>query len=443
MGRHAKTQNKLAPQKIAAKIKTPSIQRGMKDILPNEQIYWDFIKQEIKSISEKYDFQRIDTPIIEEKSLFQKTLGKYSNIVAKELFAFADPGGNNVCLKPDNTPPIARAYIKHNMCTLPQPIKLYYIDKLFRYEKSHSGRYRQFHQAGFEMIGDGQAITDAQLILVCKNFFDKIGIKNTLQINSIGCIECRENYIQELAKFFKTKKTRICADCKKCLPKNPLKILNCEEKSCQAEKEGCPQIIDWLCEDCKKHFVKLLEYLDEMDIAYYLNPYLVRGLNYYTRTIFEIWHDDEKNTQRNSLCGGGRYDNLIENIGGKRTPGAGFAIGIERVITQLKKCGIQIPRPKNPTVFLAQLGEQAKTKCLKLFEELYQNNIHVIASLSQNGLKTQLEIATKTKVKFTLILGQKEVLEKTILLRDMEGGMQEIIDFKKIIPTLKKKIENL
>ncbi|MFC1615415.1 histidine--tRNA ligase, partial [Patescibacteria group bacterium] len=389
MGRHAKIQNKIAPQKAVTKIKTPSIQRGMKDILPNEQIYWDFIKKEIKEISQKYGFKMIDTPTIEEKSLFQKALGKQSNIVTKKLFAFSDPSGNNVCLKPDNTPVIARAYIKHSMHTLTQPIKLCYIDRLFRYEKPQSGKYRQFNQAGFEIIGDGQAITDAQLILACKNFFNGVGIKNTLQINSIGCIECRENYIQELSKFFKTKKTRICPDCKKKIYKNPLNIMNCEEKSCQAEKEGCPQIIDWLCEDCKKHFVKLLEYLDELDIAYYLNPYLVRELDYYTRTVFEIWPDDEKNEKdlsQNSLCGGGRYDNLIENIGGKPTPGAGFSIGIERVILKLKKDGRQMPQHKNPTIFLAQLGEQAKMKCLKLFEELHKNNINAIESLSQNGL---------------------------------------------------------
>lgn len=445
MGRHPKQILNSAenPGKMHKMKVTPSVLRGMKDILPGEQIYWDYIKEKIFLLSRKYDYQRIDTPLLEEKSLFQKGLGKHSDIISKELFGFADQGGGNVCLKPDGTVPVARAYIKHAMNTLPQPIKLFYIDKMFRYERPQSGRYRQFTQIGFEALGDSNPVLDAQLILISKNLFDLLNLNATLQINSIGCDVCRRGYLKEVTSFFKTKKSRLCAECRKNLSKQPLKILTCQEKNCQNVAEGCPQIVDWLCEDCKKHFVKLLEYLDELEVPYDLNPYLIRNLDYYTMTVFEFWPNeaDKKEGQQISLCGGGRYDNLVELIGGKPTPAVGMGIGIERIILQLKKHNIKIPQPPPPTVFLAQLGDQARMKCLRLFEELHQNNICAAESFARSGLKSQLELADKLKVKFTLILGQKEVLDKTILLRNMDGGMQEIIDFKKIIPELKKKIE--
>lgn len=447
MGRRPKIQQENIPPKITknTKIKTPSLLRGVRDILPNEQIYWSFLRKKIELIAKKYDYQRIDTPILEEKILFQRAIGKHNETVLKELFCFADQSGSNVCLRPEGTAPIARAYIKHGMYTLPQPVKLYYEGPMFRYDRPQSGRHRQFHQTGFEVIGDNNPILDAQLILIAVNFFSELNIKVNLQINSIGCEVCRSNYTRELGKFLKTKKSRLCNECKKRLTINPLKVLNCREKGCQGIREEAPQIIDWLCEGCKKHFVKVLEYLDEIDISYDLNPYMIRCLDYYSHTVFEIWPEDDtqKENAQNDLAGGGRYNDLITMLGGKPTPAVGFAIGLERAILQMKKQNFYLPPAQWPIVFLAQLGDQAKRKSLKLFEELHRQNIFAIESLSEDSLKAQLDLANKHKVKFVLILGQKEVIDNTILLRDMEGGMQEVIDFKKIIPELKKKIEEI
>lgn len=443
MGRRPKLKQEEPKVPKVQKFKTPSILRGMKDILPGEQPYWEFIIKKIEDLTRKYNYKKIIMPVLEEKSLFQRALGRQSDIVLNELFSFQDLGGSNVCLRPEATASVMRAYIKHGMQILPQPVKLYYSGPMYRYERTQSGRQREFNQFGFEIIGDKNPVLDAQLILMCHNLLQELNIKVNIQVNSIGCELCRPNYVKEFTKFLKTKKSRLCNECKKKLTKNPLKILDCPEKGCQFVKEESPQIIDWLCDDCKSHFVTVLEYLDELEVPYNLNPYLVRNLDYYTKTVFEVWplEDNDQNSQQNSLAAGGRCDELATVLGSKPTPMCGFAIGIERVILQFKKQSLFLPKPQSPVVFLAQLGEQAKRKCLKLFEELHKNNIFAVESLSLNSLKAQLELAHKLKVKFTLILGQKEVIDNTILLRDMEGGMQEIIDFKKAIPELKKKIE--
>ncbi|MFH0853977.1 MAG: histidine--tRNA ligase [bacterium] len=443
MGRRPK--NKLEnsePVKLQI-FKTPSILRGMKDILPIEQPYWNFIYDIIENIAKKYDYQKIEFPILEEKNLFQRTIGKQTTLVSKELFCFTDSGNMNVCLRPEATSSAVRAYIKHGMHALLQPVKMYYVGPMFRYERPQSGVYRQFNQFGFEALGQNKPIIDAQLLLICHNFFNNLNIKVSLKINSIGCLACRPNYTKELTKFLKNKKSRLCVECKKWITKDPLRIFTCEDKNCHLVREECPQIIDWLCEDCKSHFVNVLEYLDDLETPYELNPYLVRNFGYYTKTIFEIHPLEESGTDpvQNALGAGGRYDNLIEILDGKPTGASGFAIGIERVIHQIKKQNLFIPQSKKPVVFLAQLGEDARRKSLTLFEQFSKENIYTIESLSTDSLKEQLEMATKRGVKFTLILGQKEVMDNTILLRDMEGGMQEIIDFKKIIPELKKKIE--
>ncbi|MFH1192325.1 MAG: histidine--tRNA ligase [bacterium] len=443
MGRRPKNRlDDAKPIKIQ-KFKTPLIVRGMKDILPSEQIYFDFIQKKIDEITKKYSYKRIETPIVEEKSLFQRALGKHSNLITKEMFCFSESSGNNVCLRPEGTAAVVRAYIKHGMQAMLQPIRMYYVGNMFRYERPQSGHQREFRQFGLEALGEKNPVLDAQLILINYNFLNELNLKVKLYINSIGCPVCRPNYARELTKFLKRKRSRLCGECKKNLNKNPLKILACEEKSCDFVKEESPQIVDWLCEECKSHFVKVLEYLDELDVPYELNPYLVRNLNYYTKTIFEIHPDEAGNSEssKESLSAGGRYDNLVEVLGGKPAPACGFAVGIERVIAQLKKQNAVIPQGDSPYVFVAQLGDAAKTKCLKLFEELHKENIIAVENFSVDNLKAQLDMANKLKVKYILILGQKEVLDKTILIRDTEGGMQEVIDFKKVIPELKKKLE--
>lgn len=427
-----------------SQIKSIQLLRGFKDILPAEQSYWEFVRKTAESFYYGYGFSRIDPPILEEANLFVRSVGKQTDIVEKELFSFTDQGDGAVVLRPEATASIARAYINHGMMNLPQPVKLFYFGPMFRRERPQSGRQRQFHQFGFEILGDESPVIDAQIIAITNNFFHQVGLTEiSIQVNSIGCPTCRKAYIQELVAFYRSKRKMLCEDCKKRITKNPLRLLDCKQQSCQLVRNEAPQIIDWLDDDCKNHFMKVVDYLDELNISYVLNPYLVRGLDYYTRTVFEVWPKSEKESSQSAICGGGRYDGLIELLGGRPTPGVGVAVGVERVVTQLRSRGIGIPKIYEPKVFLAQIGDQAKVKGLMLFEDLRKENIMVAENFSKDSLKAQLEIANKLGVTYALILGQKEVMDGTILIRDMESGVQEIIDFKKTVDALKKKLQNL
>lgn len=432
------------PKKITRSNKrTPQLLRGFKDILPGEQNYWHFIKKTAESFASSYGFSEIGLPLLEETNLFIRSIGKLTDIVEKEMFTLGDQNEGNVTLRPEFTASVARAYINHGMVNLPQPVKLYYWGPAFRRERPQAGRLRQFYQFGFEVLGDINPVIDAQLIAVAYNFYQEIGLEQiSIQVNSIGCPECRKAYREELINYYRNRRRMLCEDCKKRLTKNPLRLLDCKQASCQPLKAEAPQIIDWLDEECKNHFMKVIEYLDELDIPYILNPYLVRGLDYYTKTVFEVWPSEQEGEAQSVLAGGGRYDGLIELLGDRPTPAAGFSAGVERIILQLKEKEIKIPVEPEPEVFLAQIGDQAKIKAMILFEKLRQENIKVAESFVKDSLKSQLDLANKLKVKYVLILGQKEVLDGTILIRDMESGVQEIIDFNKTILELKKKMTN-
>lgn len=421
--------------------KTPQLLKGFKDVLPGDQSYWEFIRKIAESFYKGYGFQKIDPPVLEETNLFVRTIGKQSDIIEKEAFSFIDKSQGNVMLRPEITASVARAYINHGMLSLPQPVKLYYWGAAFRRERPQSGRQRQFHQFGFEILGDENPVIDAQIISITNNFYHEIGLdKVSIQVNSIGCPDCRKPYIQELTTYYRNKRRMLCEDCKKRITKNPLRILDCKNESCQFVNQEAPQIVDWLDDDCKQHFMKVIDYLDELEISYVLNPYLVRGLDYYTRTVFEVWPSEEKEGSQGALCGGGRYDGLIELLGGRPTPASGVAIGVERTVSQLRAKGIKMPPEDKPKIFLAQIGDQAKIKALLLFEKLRQEKIRVSENFAKDGLKAQLELANNLGVRYALILGQKEVMDGTILIRDMESGVQEVIDFNKTVDELKKKL---
>ena len=426
----------LAPQK---KGKPIILLKGMKDVLPSEQKYWDFINSAVVETCEKYNFSRIETPILESVNLFLKAVGKQTDIVEKELYSFFDKAKELIALRPEGTAGVARAYIEHGMFNLPQPLKLYYIGPMFRHDKPQAGRYRQFHQFGLEVIGERNPAVDAHLIIIAADFYKRLGIETKVQINSIGCPTCRQEYINNLTGYYKSKKSSICEDCKKRLIRSPLRLLDCKEPKCQPIKEDAPQIVDWLCEDCKNHFMKVLEFLDESDIAYDLNPKLVRGLDYYTNTVFEFFDKDDA-AFKSALGGGGRYDNLLDILGSRPTPASGFALGVERIISKIKEKNIVIPEKPSPDVFLAQIGEQSKRKAMVLFEKLYENGIKVIENFSKDSLKSQLELANKNGVKLVLILGQREVVDGTILIRDMINGVQEVVNYSKVLDEVKKRL---
>ncbi|MBN1778787.1 MAG: histidine--tRNA ligase [Candidatus Buchananbacteria bacterium] len=435
---------KVIPKKMPAKRtsnKIPQLLRGFKDILPVDQQYWRLVRQAGQDFADGYSFGKISLPILEESNLFVRSIGKDTDIVQKEMFTYNDVSEGSVTLRPEFTASVARAYINHGMFNLPQPVKFYYFGPLFRRDKPQAGRYRQFYQLGYEVIGDTGAIIDAQLIVLAYNLLNQLGLKNfTIQINSIGTPESRKEYKKELVSYYKSKRKMLCENCKKRLLKNPLRLLDCKEASCQPFKGEAPQIVDWLDDESKAHFMKVLEYLDGLDIPYILNPYLVRGLDYYTKTVFEIWPAEKEDGAQGALGGGGRYDGLIETLGGRPTPAAGFSLGVERLIIQLKEQEVKLTNHQAPKIFLAQIGDQAKIKAMKLFEQLRADGIIAAENFTKDGLKNQLEIANNLGVRYVLILGQKEVVDGTILLRDMESGVQEVFDFNKTLQEIKKKL---
>lgn len=421
-------------------IKKYQLVKGMKDIVPEEQPFWSFVKDQVEKIAGEYSYQKIDTPVLESTNLFVRSVGEDTDIVTKEMYSFIDQGGENVTMRPEGTASIVRAYNEHGMVNLPQPVKFFYFGPMFRYDKPQSGRYRQFYQFGFEALGEAEPIIDAQQIFLGYKIFQSCGLNVSTQINSIGCSECRPVYQNLLIDYFKNIKSHLCDDCKKRMTKNPLRILDCKEKKCQELLVNLPQTVDNLCDNCRNHFVRVLEYLDELEVPYILNARIVRGLDYYTRTTFEFWANEEEEGRQNALGGGGRYDKLVELLGGRSTPAVGFAVGVERLITKMHDNDFAPPKSPAPDVFLAQLGNEARKRSLKLFEELKKAGFKAAESFAKNGIKPQLELANRLGVKYSLILGQKEILDKTILIRDMDGGIQEIINFEKIIPELEKRL---
>lgn len=423
----------------------PQTPRGMKDILPADQKYWRLVYRKAEELTGAYGYERLDTPILEETSLFTRTAGKQSDIVEKEMFSFIDKGNDNVTMRPEGTAPLVRAYINHGMVNLPQPVKLYYWGPMFRYERPQQGRFRQHHQFGVEVFGDANPVQDSEIILLAHLFYRELGIKTIVNINSLGCGTCRQGYLVQLTEYYRSKRSTICEDCKRRLAKSPMRLLDCKEETCQPIKEGAPHIVDFLDEECKNHLMRVLEALDDLQVPYVLNPHLVRGFDYYTRTVFEVMPADEDPTgaKQSALGGGGRYDGLVEQLGGRPTPACGFGIGVERVILQLKALQIEPKDDRRPDVFLAQLGDAARRKAFTLFEELRAGNVMASANFSKGALKSQLEISNRLGAKYTAIIGQKEVLDGTILIRDMESGMQETVLFDKAVYEIKKKLGKL
>lgn len=419
----------------------PELLRGFRDILPEEQARWSLIRAKVREMADAYSFDRVELPLLERADLFQRTLGKQTDVIEKEMYAFEDPSGDLVAMRPEATASVARAFVNHGMFNLPQPVKLWYEGPMFRHDRPQAGRYRQFNQFGFESLGVPDAVVDAQLILIAARTFKELGIDVTIQINSIGTPESRQSYLTELASYFRPHRNKLCEDDKRRLQKSPMRLLDSKDPATVELLAGAPQIVDWLDEDSKQHFTKVLEYLDEVEVSYQLNPHLVRGLDYYTRTVFEIWESgDEGERAQNALGGGGRYDGLVELIGGRPTPACGFAIGMERVAKAMADRGIAPEARVKPLVFFCQLGDGARRVGLRLFEEFRMAGIPVAEAFGKNALKAQLEVANKLEVPYALLLGQKEVLDGTIIIRDMDSGAQEIVDSGKIVSIMRRKL---
>ncbi len=438
---------KKAPPEVSRSSKKPQLVKGMKDILPADQAYWDRFRALIQRQTSEYGFQRLDPPVLEDLSLYTHGVGKATDIVEKEMYSFVDQGGQNLAVRPEFTAGMCRAYVEHGMISEPQPVKLFTVGPLFRHDKPQEGRLRQHHQYNCEIIGEGKASVDAQLILMAHKFYSQLGIQPLLHINSIGCAACRAPYREVLTEYYKSKKNQLCEDCKRRLGKNTLRLLDCKAEECQAVKEKSPKMDEYWCEACREHFTAVIEFVTEFEIPHEYDPHLVRGMDYYTRTVFEFVYPfgQGESAKELSIGGGGRYDNLIELFGGQSTPACGFGIGLERVlmcIKDLEQQGIieKVAPAYAPVIFFAQLGDKAKRKAMLMYEDLLAEGYKLAEGFTKDSLKAQLEMANKLGVSFTLILGEKELLDGTIIIRNMEGGEQEVIDVKKLIPVLQKKL---
>ena len=410
--------------------------RGTFDILPQEHAYWKYVEEKAASLCQLYGYQLLSTPIFEDAQVFTKTVAGGTDIVDKEMYIFEDKSGQELALRAEVTAPVCRAYLEHGLFNLPQPVKLYYIGPAFRYERPQSGRYRQHHQFGFEALGEADPALDAVVIEMARHFFSSLGLSQfIIQLNSIGCKLCRPGYLEVLKQHYSGYTDRLCPDCKVRLVKNPLRLLDCKKTHCQEIAKTAPKITDYLCPECQLHFQSVQKYLGLMCIPFQLNPRLVRGLDYYTRTVFEV--EPRENGSQTALGGGGRYDNLIEELGGKPTPAVGFATGLERIILNLKKQQVDIPALPRPDVFIAYLQGEAKTEALKLASELRKAGIAVIMATGDKSLRGQMRQADSLDIAYTLILGEQEVSKRNVMLRDMRSGEQKTIPSAEITRFLK------
>lgn len=415
--------------------------RGTKDILPDEQKYWQFVEKIVERRCRALEFGKIETPIFEYAKLFSRGIGETTDIVEKEMFevkrykniSTQDEENDQMVLRPEFTASVVRAYIEKGMHVWPQPVKLFSFGPVFRYERPQKGRYRQLWQFNLEVLGSDQPLTDVVVLLLIWQIFTDLGINDSIiiEINSIGCKTCRPKMRKNLINYLSPYNNALCGDCQRRLQTNPLRILDCKEENCQKIVQGAPQLIDMLCTECKSHFKAVLEELDDLNIPYDLNSRLVRGLDYYTRTTFEVV-DISDVARQSVLGGGGRYDNLVELYGGKSTPAIGFAGGVERIIEKIKERGVKIPEIRKTDIYMVQIGDKAKKLALKLICELGKAGLAVSCSFGKDSLKSQLKAADKSEAKLTIIIGQREVLDQTVIIKDMFEGCQETIEINEL-----------
>jgi histidyl-tRNA synthetase len=406
--------------------------RGTQDILPQEQPYWRYVEQKAAEICRLYGYERIDLPMFEDAQLFTRGVGEGTDIVEKEMYVFKDRGGNRLALRPEaGTASVCRAYLEHGLHNRPQPVKLFYLGPAFRYDRPQAGRYRQHNQFGYEAIGDADPALDAEVIDMAWQFFTSLGLgRFAIVLNSTGCRECRPGYLSALKEHYSPHIDKVCDDCKMRYQKNPLRLLDCKSPQCQPIADTAPKSIDYLCAECTEHYVQLKRYLSSLEIPFEENPRLVRGLDYYTRTVFEV--QPKEGGSQSSLGGGGRYDVLIEELGGKPAPGIGFATGIERIILGLQKENIPVPTLPGPQLFIAHLGNEAKNTALKLATNLRRNGIAVTTAAGGRSLKAQLRQANNLNVPKVAIIGEDEVKAGTVVLRDMATSQQETVPLGKL-----------
>ena len=410
--------------------------RGFNDILPDEIGKWQFVEKTAREVFEGFGFSEIRIPILERTELFARGIGEATDIVEKEMYTFADKSGNSLTLRPEATASMARAYLEHQIYTFDPVAKFYCIGPMFRYERPQKGRYRQFYQIDAEVFGVDNPMVDAEIIVMLIHFLERVGLeKLELQINSLGCRKCRPRYRQEIINFLKKKSFQLCEDCQRRLETNPLRVFDCKVETCQAAIVDAPKVIDFIDRECQDHFGKVKEYLEAAGLTYILNPRMVRGLDYYTRTAFEVV--SYQLGSQNAVTGGGRYDNLFQEIGGPDIPGIGFAIGMERLISLLPKDKVFI---QHPHLFIAILGDETIKKAYQLINQLHLEGIRAELDYEGKSLKSQMRRADKLKARYVLIMGEEELKKGRAVLRNMEDKSQEEIPIEGLLNALKEKV---
>lgn len=412
--------------------------RGMYDILPEAAAQYDNLTDHFRSLAESAGYGRIETPLLEDTALFVRGVGADTDAVSKELYSFTDRSDHSVALRPEFTAGIVRAYIERGMSSMPQPVKLFTVGPAFRYDRPQAGRQRQFNQINVEVLGEAAPSMDAQVIMLAARFLRRVRLGNvTLQLNSIGDPACRPKYRTVLIEYLEDNSKKLATIDRERVKTNPLRVLDSKEPSTVAVLADAPQTLNYLCEACQAHFAGVLEYLDDLGVAYELNPLLVRGLDYYTRTVFEFY--GERDGAQASIGGGGRYDLLVEQLGGQPTPAVGFAMGLERLLMELEAAGA-LPQPAMPRrVYVASLGEPARLAAFRLIEQLLDGGVAAVGAVDRDGIGSQLARADKLGVSNAIIIGQKEVREGTVILRDMTSGAQEILPVDGIVGELRSR----
>lgn len=395
--------------------------KGTKDVLPNESYKNQYIEATCLGVAENFGYKEMRTPVFEHTELFQRGVGDTTDVVQKEMYTFDDKGGRSITLRPEGTAGAARAFLENGLSNEALPQKICYLTSCYRYEKPQAGRLREFHQFGIECFGATSPLADAEMISLAKQIFDELGVKDLhLELNSIGCPKCRAEYHKALKEYFSQYKDKLCDTCNDRLERNPMRILDCKSPVCSEIAKGAPVVLDYLCDECREHFQKVKSYLDAANIEYIVNPQIVRGLDYYTKTVFEFVSDAIGS--QGTVCGGGRYDGLLEELGGQHTPSLGFAMGLERLQLVMEAQGCNFPEPSRPDLFIVAMGEKATLKAVEIAKDMRDEGFSVVYDLNGRSLRAQMKYADKLGAKFNVVIGDNEVENKIVSLKDMATG---------------------
>lgn len=395
--------------------------KGTKDVLPSEVYKNQYIESTCLSVAENFGYKEMRTPVFEHTELFQRGVGDTTDVVQKEMYTFDDKGGRSITLRPEGTAGAARSFLENGLSNEALPQKICYLTSCYRYEKPQAGRLREFHQFGIECFGADSPLADAEMIALANQIFKELGVKDLhLEINSIGCPECRAQYHKALKEYFSKYTDQLCATCNERLERNPMRILDCKSPVCKSIAENAPVVLDYLCDECSEHFEKVKTYLNAVGIKYIVNPQIVRGLDYYTKTVFEFVSDSIGS--QGTVCGGGRYDGLLEELGGQHTPSLGFGMGLERLqlVMEAQKC--DFPEPETPDLFIVSIGDKAVLKTVEIAKDMRDEGFSVVYDLNGRSLRAQMKYADKLKAKFIVVIGDDEVEAKVVTLKDMTTG---------------------